>query len=237
MLVGKMTRKNLLACLPAGGVAIEIGVAEGVFSSDILDMAKPSQLQLVDPWIHQSRPDYQLDANNVGDEANEQRYRSVLKKFSAEIESGVVHVRRGFSKDVLPEFEDHTFDWAYVDAMHTRDAVREDLRLVWPKVKPDGLILGHDFSNSPEARARGFGVVDGVRDFIRSSGAHLVAMTMISEFFPSYVLAKSLHPGLREFVEQFMLRSEAIVEIRSYSPDYQHKMVKIGEKIIAYPSF
>ncbi|WP_339849178.1 class I SAM-dependent methyltransferase [uncultured Nisaea sp.] len=237
MLVGKMTRKNLLACLPAGGVAIEIGVAEGVFSSNILEMAKPSNLHLVDPWIHQSRPDYQLDANNVDDEANEERYQAVLKKFRAEIESDVVHVHRGFSKDVLPEFDDHAFDWAYVDAMHTRDAVREDLQLVWPKVKPDGLILGHDFSNSQEARARGFGVVDGVQDFIRETGAHLVAMTMISEFFPSYVLAKSFHPRLRTFAEQFVLRSEATVEIRSNSPDYQHKMVKIDGKIIAYPSF
>ncbi|WP_051284487.1 class I SAM-dependent methyltransferase [Nisaea denitrificans] len=237
MLVGKMTRKNLLACLPTGGAAIEIGVAEGVFSSDILEMAKPSRLHLVDPWVHQSRQDYQLDANNVDDEANEERYRAVLKKFSADIESGVVHVQRGFSQDVLPEFEDHTFDWAYVDAMHTRDAVREDLRLVWPKVKPDGLILGHDFSNSPEARARGFGVVAGVRDFIRESGAHLVAITMISEFFPSYVLAKSLHPGVGAFAEQFVLRSEATVEIRSHSPDYQHKVVKIGDRVVAYPSF
>jgi methyltransferase family protein len=237
MLVGKMTRKNLLACLPTGGVAIEIGVAEGVFSSDILEMAKPSHLHLVDPWVHQSRPDYQLDANNVDDEANEERYQAVLRKFSTEIESGVVHVRRGFSKDVLPEIEDHTFDWAYVDAMHTRDAVREDLELVWPKVKPDGFILGHDFSNSPEARARGFGVVNGVRDFVRASGAHLVAMTMISEFFPSYVLTKSLHPRFSAFAEQFVLRSEAIVEIRSHSPDYQHKMVNIDGKIIAYPSF
>tara|TARA_R110002012_G_scaffold219160_3_gene390435 strand:+ start:55 stop:768 length:714 start_codon:yes stop_codon:yes gene_type:complete len=237
MLVGKMTRKSLIGCLHAGGVGIEIGVAEGVFSSDILEMAKPSRLHLVDPWVHQDRPDYQLDANNVDDETHEQRHGAVLRKFKAEIESGVVHVRRGFSKDVLPEFDDHTFDWAYVDAMHTRDAVFEDLRLVWPKVKPDGLILGHDFTNSPLARARGFAVVDGVRDFIKESGAHLIAMTMISESFPSYVLAKSSHPGLKEFGEQFVLRSEATVEIRSESADYQHKMVKIGDKIIAYPSF
>ncbi|UUX49800.1 class I SAM-dependent methyltransferase [Nisaea acidiphila] len=237
MLVGKMTREALISCLPKGGAAIEIGVAEGVFSSVILRAAQPGQLNLVDPWVHQADPDYAPDKNNVDDETNESRYRGVLEKFSQEIAGGTVQVHRGFSRDVLPGFPDESFDWAYVDAMHTRDAVLADLRLVWPKVKADGFVLGHDYSNGPHARALGFGVVEAVREFLEESEGVFVAATMLLETYPSYVLAKSMHGGVRPFAEQFLLKSEAVVEIRDRNPDYQHKVTKIGNKVVAFPSF
>jgi len=237
MLVGKMMRETLISCLPKGGRVIEIGVAEGVFSASILQTAQPARLHLVDPWIHQDNPEYVADKNNVDDATNEDRHRGVLEKFAPEIECGAVQVHRGFSKEVLPEFPDGYFDWAYVDAMHTRDAVLEDLRLVWPKVKEDGFILGHDYSNGPHARALGFGVVEGVRDFLDESKGVIVAVTMLLENYPSYALAKSMHSGIRPFAEQFLLKAEAVVEIRSRNPDYQHKVAKIGDTVVAFPSF
>ncbi|WP_193181303.1 class I SAM-dependent methyltransferase [Nisaea sediminum] len=232
-----MTRADFVSCLPKGGVGIEIGVAEGEFASVLLDRTKPSELHLVDPWLHQDRADYIADRNNVDDAKNESRFAGVTRKFGTEIEAGRVHVHRGFSGDILPSFADHTFDWAYVDAMHTRDAVLEDLRLVWPKIKPDGFVLGHDLTNGPQARAMGFGVVEGVRDFIKESGCVFVAMTMTAEVFPSYILTKTPHEKVQDFLVRFFANATSIVEIRSELDNYQSKVVRVGKDIVTFPSF
>lgn len=237
MFAGMMTRETLVSCLPEGGTGIEIGVAEGVFSEALLRAAKPRRLHLVDPWLFQDREDYLPDHNNVDGVTQDKRHDHVVAKFAREIEAGRVAVHRGYSADVVPSFKDGTFDWAFVDAMHTRDAVLEDLRLVWPKVKPDGFILGHDFSNAPGARQMGFGVVEGVRAFVEESGAIFAAMTMISENFPSYVLVKRRNEAASDFLKTFLLRSEAVVELRSPFPDYEHKIIQIGDRKILYPSF
>lgn len=237
MLVGAMTRANFVACLPRGGIGIEIGVAEGEFSSVLLDRVAPFELHLVDPWVHQDRPDYMPDKNNVDDITQESRFEGVTRKFETEIAAGRVHVHRGFSKDILPGFDHESFDWAYVDAMHTREAVLEDLRLVWPKVKPEGFLLGHDLTNGPQARAQGFGVVEGVQDFIEESGAQLIAVTMTFETYPSYLLTKTRHKGIKGFLERFFLTASSVVEIRAGLAGYQNKVIRVGNNIVNFPSF
>jgi predicted O-methyltransferase YrrM len=41
--------------------------------------------------------------------------------------------------------EDKSLDFVYIDANHTYQAVKEDIRLWYPKVKSGGLIMGHDY--------------------------------------------------------------------------------------------
>ena len=53
-------RTNLLARLPKEGVVAEVGVAEGNFSRQILEVARPRTLHLIDTWSA-SRPGYDVD--------------------------------------------------------------------------------------------------------------------------------------------------------------------------------
>lgn len=46
-------RARMLAEMPKGGIAAEIGVWEGNFSEKILEIADPKELHLIDPWLYQ----------------------------------------------------------------------------------------------------------------------------------------------------------------------------------------
>jgi len=43
------------------------------------------------------------------------------------------------------QFDDESLDFVYIDANHTYDFVREDIRCWTPKVKKGGIIGGHDY--------------------------------------------------------------------------------------------
>jgi predicted O-methyltransferase YrrM len=53
----------------------------------------------------------------------------------------------GFSAQVAPSFPDGSFDVIFIDGDHAYAAVVDDIRFWTPKLKPNGLLCGHDFTN------------------------------------------------------------------------------------------
>lgn len=43
------------------------------------------------------------------------------------------------------QFDDETLDFVFIDADHTYESVKADIAAWWPKVKPGGILAGHDF--------------------------------------------------------------------------------------------
>ena len=129
-------REDLLRFLPENAVVAEIGLANGDFSAQILEQSSPKRLSLISPWVHQGDDDYQEDPNNVAQVEAVKRYEAVQSWFSSEIERGQVVIVREFSTVALQQFTNNFFDWVYVDAMHTYQAVSDDLHNYWPKIKP-----------------------------------------------------------------------------------------------------
>ena len=39
------------------------------------------------------------------------------------------------------------FDLVFIDATHSEESVREDIQLWAPKVRPGGIVCGHDYNN------------------------------------------------------------------------------------------
>jgi len=184
------TRDDLLSALPPGGHAAEIGVATGGFSQVILNRTQPRLLHLVDPWEFQDREDYLEDRNNVPQEIADKRYNDVKARFASQIDSGQIALHRAYSTDAGHEIEDGALDWVFIDAMHTRDAVLEDLTVWSAKVKSDGFILGHDYANHTRAMEAEFGVVEAVQEFCESRGYYFAFLT--AEPFPSYLIVKDI---------------------------------------------
>lgn len=183
--INGLTRYDLLRSLPFGGVIAEIGVAKGAFAREILRTCRPAVLHLIDTWAPVlDAPNAHLDPHNVPDEDAERRYRDVVQRFASE-PSVLIH--RGPSRHILPMLRAGSLDWAYIDADHRYEAVRDDLTLCLRAVKSDGLIAGHDYTDSAYAQALGFGVTRAVSEFLHTHGWQLVALT--DEEFPTYVLA------------------------------------------------
>lgn len=54
---------------------------------------------------------------------------------------------QGDSAEVAETFEDDLFDIVFVDADHSEASVRRDVAAWLPKVKPGGVIAGHDYGS------------------------------------------------------------------------------------------
>ena len=55
------------------------------------------------------------------------------------------------STDAAKLIEDNHFDFVYLDARHDYCAVAEDIKHYWPKVRPGGILAGHDFIDAQYA--------------------------------------------------------------------------------------
>lgn len=66
---------------------------------------------------------------------------------------GVAYLMRMLFNDALAHFSSQSIDLLHIDGLHTYEAVNEDFRNWYPKVKPGGVILFHDVM----ARLQDFG--------------------------------------------------------------------------------
>lgn len=72
------------------------------------------------------------------------------------------------SPDIADTFENEFFDFVYIDAWHSYEAVKADLEGWWPKLKKGGLFAGDDFLNFPHHPEGEFGVVLAVETFFNN---------------------------------------------------------------------
>jgi len=136
---------SLLNKLPADRTVLgaEVGVLVGAFSRALFDRHRLLQLTLVDNWAERPHgKDHTI--SNLLPYAN--RYT-------------IMHMDSLAAAKLIA---DATFDFVYIDADHSFEAVAADI-LAWaPKVRPGGLLCGHDF-NHPDFP----GVKRAVKQFLR----------------------------------------------------------------------
>ena len=201
-MLGASDRKQLIGRLPARGVVAEIGVQQGAFARAILRRASPSKLHLIDCWEQRSSEASRLDPSNVADDRQQRNYQKTADRMARGIRRGIVELHRGYSQQVLETFPDAYFDWVYIDADHSFEAVTADLEACLPKVKPGGVIAGHDYIDSPHWRAMNFGVVPAVDAFCRRHGWEILCVTREPGYDrgrgnPSYALREAGHSPFR----------------------------------------
>jgi len=136
-------RASLLSRLPGGAICAEIGVWRGDFSARILNVTRPRELHLIDPWAFDSDfPTRWYGGKKAKSQADmDAIHDSVVARFGA---NPAVTIHRRKSADAACAFADHTFDWVYIDGDHSYAAVVQDLRVWRSKVKPEGWIAGDD---------------------------------------------------------------------------------------------
>ena len=224
-------REQLLPFLPKDANIAEIGVNLGEFSRLILDQCQPSALHLIDPWeLSTADDDYAASVGeNPSTEMAEDRYRQVCKVFKTEEASGQVTLHRAMSDKAVEDFDDHSLDWIYIDGNHSYESVKQDLELYLPKVRPDGLILGHDYANNSMSRHFGFGVVQAVNEVCREQKLHFLCLTF--DPFPTYVLARDPEAiPVRTFLSNILYHLTPAVQINNFPAlNYQQLELDFGE--------
>ena len=131
-----------------GDICAEVGVWQGHLSKKILEH-NPAELHLIDPWKSQDVIDR---CYSIEQEKMDNVYEGVLKDFS---EFPQITIHREFSTDV--SFSEQYFDWVYIDADHSSDAVKKDLLFYYPLVKRGGYVCGDDYGLWNNKPKKGFG--------------------------------------------------------------------------------
>src|SRR5688572_18339428 len=91
-------RQLLLQRMPVDGICAEIGVWEGDFSHQIIEVTRPRRLHLIDPWRFEADDAYR-DAWYGGKRAQDQAqmdavYDRVVARFAPLVAAGRVAVHR-----------------------------------------------------------------------------------------------------------------------------------------------
>lgn len=127
----------------------EVGVWSGSNARHILSRCGDSlrRLVLVDPWTEYGSIDQQDSADRRMAAVTEVEWneKAVNAYRLAETDRRVT-VIRATSYDGARVFPDHTFDMVYIDADHSYLPVLDDCAAWMRKVKPDGILAGHDYS-------------------------------------------------------------------------------------------
>jgi predicted O-methyltransferase YrrM len=146
----------------------EVGVFDG-YTSDVLLQEFPDlRLWMVDPWQPVARP---AEYSRI-DAAGFEQLRQVALWWTSHADDRRFELRMR-STDAAPLFPDGSLDFAFIDADHSYEAVRSDLRVWWPKLRAGGLLCGHDYGVYGDA-AGAWGVRQAVDEFVGVTGRGLV---------------------------------------------------------------
>jgi len=156
----KTTKRFPLKKIKKNAVCAEVGVWKGDFSLEILEQ-NPSELHLIDPWVHQEHGWVKWAKGQKVINA----YETVQSKFKTHKN---VFIHKKNSKDMF--FEKGYFDWVYIDADHSYDSVVEDLKHWYPQVKKGGFLCGDDYGWSHKLTA---GPKPAVDEFVKSHNLKL----------------------------------------------------------------
>jgi hypothetical protein len=148
------------------GEGAEIGVKLGRFSDLLLRSWEGKKLISIDPW-QEAEPDEYVDHANVEQDQHEQFYRrtrELLAKHGSRSE-----IWRTTSVEAAQRVPDRSLDFVYIDARHDYDSVLEDLEAWFPKLRPGGIMAGHDYADGV-FRQGVFGVKSAVDQFFGARG-------------------------------------------------------------------
>lgn len=191
-----LKRIQLFSLLPAGSIVAEIGVWKGYFSIEILNHAPTvKKLFMVDPWAKLAN--YHDDINEQDQEANLRECRQYCRGHPEWERWEIIRATSLFAS-VDPKIP--MLDAVYIDADHSYKAVLSDLVAWSKKLKPGGLIMGHDYCHFDLGHGYRIEVPEAVTDFCKNYGWELTHLT--KEESPSYVLRKVAGSTIPKIIHQ-----------------------------------
>lgn len=184
----------------------EVGVKTGQHAAVLLTHWKSCQsMKLIDLWAQQ--PDHAnyhdlANVDNATQQSNLERTQTRLQSWAHKIE-----YFRMYSVQAAARIANHSLDFIFIDARHDYCGVKEDLDAFYPKLRPGGILAGHDYLDAAEMRKQSprqdwsicadgsihTGAVKGaVEDFALQWG--LVISVVYADRWPSWMIQKPTIP-------------------------------------------
>lgn len=137
-------RKSIAPAAEAAGWTemMEVGVFEGHQMEYWLTATTRVRVWGVDSYSEPSSNNMDNESSIVGDS----RYWRISSRRTKRFGSRAVLLRAN-SESAVKMFPPGFFDMVYLDAMHVRPWVADDLVSWWPLVRPGGVFGGHDYKH------------------------------------------------------------------------------------------
>lgn len=168
------------------GCGAEVGVKQGEYSEVLLESWRGRHLISIDPWLAAPEPDY-LDIANVTQATHDSFYEETASRLSRFGPRSTIW--RMMGDEGAEQIPHHSLDFVYLDARHDRASVLQDLRPWTEKVRPGGIVAGHDYLDGTFAEGE-FGVKSAVDEFFTRKGWRVRATFADPPCVSWYVLAR-----------------------------------------------
>ena len=124
---------------------VEIGTDQGEFAEVLLKTIPNLHLACVDPWKAEAYERGYQPESNEKQEYFDKRFQETLDRLNL----WKPMIYRMTSMEALKDFPDNSLDFVYIDGNHDFLNVTQDIHYWLKKVKPGGIISGHDYVSYP----------------------------------------------------------------------------------------
>ncbi len=176
------------------GCGVEIGVKEGEYSATLLKYWRGRHLISIDPWLEDA-PEAYVDIANVPQSQHEHFYANTHMRLKPYGERSSIW--RMTSNEAAPLIPRHSLDFVYIDARHDFASVLEDLDAWYEKVRPGGIVAGHDYLDGTLAAGE-FGVKSAVDAFFMARSIP-VSCTLLDQPWLSWLVEVPEPPATGEY--------------------------------------
>ena len=131
--------RDLIALLPRGTVMVEVGSFAGESAEEFLKHEQIAHFHAVGPMM------------GGYDDSDPASFAHPMKGIEAEFDQRVqpfverVTKHRMTSAAAIHRFPDRSLDFVYIDALHTYEGAKIDINMWRHKIKPGGILGGHDY--------------------------------------------------------------------------------------------
>lgn len=136
--------RSIFEELPEGSRVAELGSYKGRSICSVADLilAKNMSIEIIDVFHRILEIDTYKKCFEGDAPQSMQIFTDNAKRFGL---LGNMNVHALMSDEAAASYADHYFDFVFIDADHSYDAVMKDITNWRSKVKPGGILAGHDF--------------------------------------------------------------------------------------------
>ncbi|MEI7596455.1 MAG: class I SAM-dependent methyltransferase [Bacteroidota bacterium] len=174
-------RYQIPALLPKFGIGVEIGVLGGDWSKQLLEMAQPKELVLIDTYYSDDYP----TAKRFTKKNHEQYIRNEFNSYGDR-----VNILKGLSWECMATFSENYFDWIYIDADHDYQSVKKDLAQAKRTIKENGIIIMNDYIIYDHFANEKYGVIQATNEFMIENNYEMLYFALHADMFCDVVIKK-----------------------------------------------
>ncbi len=152
-------RKELIQMLKERGVkrGVEVGTDHGQYAEQICKAIPDLKLTCVDPWVPYTE----------GAEVHDQpEMDKIYKEAQDRLTKYDTRFMKMTSMEAVKSIPDNWLDFVFIDGNHDTYHVFEDITEWTKKVKPGGIVCGHDYK---EDQGRNYGVIEAVDRYVEDN--------------------------------------------------------------------